>query len=114
MRISDWSSDVCSSDLRVGVAHRPRDRADVALIGDGLDVRGDLGVGGGDDLRAVVLAAQVDLVAVVIRRVVAGGEIGRESWRERGCQYVLISVVAVVLNKQRIFNETYMFIKSVD
>ncbi len=34
------------------------------------DVRGDLGVGGGDDLAAV---AEVDLVAVVLRRVVTGG-----------------------------------------
>ena len=37
-------------------------------------MRGDLGVGRGDDLRAVVVAAEVDLVAVVVRRVVRGGD----------------------------------------
>src|SRR3546814_15299790 len=26
MRISDWSSDVCSSDLKVGIGHRARHR----------------------------------------------------------------------------------------
>src|SRR3546814_1504750 len=30
MRISDWSSDVCSSDLRAGVVHRLRSRRDRA------------------------------------------------------------------------------------
>src|SRR3546814_15939390 len=30
-----------------------------------------------------------------------GGEIGRASWRERGCQYVSISVGVVALNKTR-------------
>ena len=38
---------------------------------DGGDPRGDLGVGGRHDLAAV---AEVDLVAVVLRRVVAGGD----------------------------------------
>src|SRR3546814_10681858 len=31
MRISDWSSDVCSSDLRPGFEVLGRDRADVGL-----------------------------------------------------------------------------------
>src|SRR3546814_18916 len=29
MRISDWSSDVCSSDLHAGLAARPRRRRDI-------------------------------------------------------------------------------------
>ena len=41
--------------------------------GDAEDVRGDLGVGGCDDLRPVVVAAEVHLVAVVVRRVVRRG-----------------------------------------
>ncbi len=55
------------------VAQRTRQGADVAGIRDPLDVRGDLGVGRRDDLRAVVVAAEVDLVAVVVRGVVARG-----------------------------------------
>src|SRR3546814_16259983 len=51
MRISDWSSDVCSSDLvddRVGARERPLQRADALVVGqvgaDPLDLvaaRGD-------------------------------------------------------------------------
>src|SRR3546814_2205610 len=69
MRISDWSSDVCSSDL-----------------------------GGGADLAqrnvAEQLAETVDVLVQQrlyrLRGVVAGGEteIGRASCRERVCQYV--------------------------
>src|SRR3546814_18134221 len=63
MRISDWSSDVCSSDLRkalAGVARTRRldgsvERQQVGLLGDGvdeLDHRADLldGVGTRGDL----------------------------------------------------------------
>src|SRR3546814_4172210 len=42
MRISDWSSDVCSSDLR------PEHRVDVAVIGD---VIAEIGHGRGIDGR---------------------------------------------------------------
>src|SRR3546814_14447350 len=52
MRISDWSSDVCSSDLRggAGVLHQP---VRLAVPGDE-----HLAVGGGDDGDA---AAHLDL-----------------------------------------------------
>ena len=54
------------ADEAAGVAARElRERA------DGGDPGGDLAVGGRDDLAAV---AEVDLVAVVLRRVVAGGD----------------------------------------
>src|SRR3546814_6377530 len=68
MRISDWSSDVCSSDLPdqrggMGEVHAPLD------AGDGCGrPRGDRAVGIGD-------------LGVAI-------EIGRASCRERVCQYV--------------------------
>src|SRR3546814_4141990 len=84
MRISDWSSDVCSSDLllearAVGVAGE-----DVGVIAR---QRGD-----GERLAATARAEIDDGVA---RRgvqsgggILARGEIGRASCRERVCQYV--------------------------
>src|SRR3546814_11192277 len=70
MRISDWSSDVCSSDLgwnRAGRAARAH---------------------GG---RRAAAGA---------RRQAGGGQIGRATCRERVCTYVKISVVAVSLKKK--------------
>src|SRR3546814_17114732 len=113
MRISDWSSDVCSSDLialKSGEAWfqvaKDRARPFVVEIGDvrvravgtafsvrreahGVDVQGTEGVVGvwrvGDEAN--------------IRRVSAGKsacvEIGRGSCGGRGCQYVECSVGAV-------------------
>src|SRR3546814_19107019 len=103
MRISDWSSDVCSSDLLAalvlevdvdvgGFVARLRQEArqqQAAL--DGID-RGDpereadRGVGG----RAATLAEDLPLVGEA-DDVLDGeeeGQIGRASCRERGCQYV--------------------------
>src|SRR3546814_16958485 len=107
MRISDWSSDVCSSDL------------------------GDRGARGGDRLRAGVVIGPPEILAgdqfldLVARqrfifeqrareRVELGemlgqhrlglGEppqIGRAPCRERVCQYVSISVVDVSLKKKQ-------------
>src|SRR3546814_17353945 len=71
MRISDWSSDVCSSDL-LGV--------------DRIAAPHDDEVGLHHLLR----------IGAAPR---AAGEIGRASCRERVCQYVSISVVAVSLKK---------------
>src|SRR3546814_5612899 len=94
MRISDWSSDVCSSDLldlapqqfayrqgarRVGPRlrriHRPME---LHLAGD-IDF-GDRGVG--DEQPAGRRLSQR------ARAFVGIAEIGRASWRERVCQYV--------------------------
>src|SRR3546814_4896892 len=85
MRISDWSSDVCSSDLPV----------DVAIIGGGL-----AGL-----TQAIALASHGISVTVIDRedpvRALAAGfdgrvsaialasqQIGRASCRDRVCQYV--------------------------
>src|SRR3546814_8789110 len=86
MRISDWSSDVCSSDLerRLHPDDRgaPRPRLPSAL---------DAAEGGGRDLsrflRRVVRRARRG----VLRRERAArgtGQIGRATCRERVCQYV--------------------------
>src|SRR3546814_5630136 len=69
MRISDWSSDVCSSDLspvtRRQLERQPSDRLE--------GIAGGSGVGGGG----------YDTVALKCHR-----QIGRASCRERVCQYV--------------------------
>src|SRR3546814_8772916 len=81
MRISDWSSDVCSSDLDMRVAKGRQDQA-AAHIDD---------AGGRSPQRADLgLAADRDDPAVLNRDRFGPGlpEIGRASCRERVCQYV--------------------------
>src|SRR3546814_13244838 len=99
MRISDWSSDVCSSDLR---GDEPR--------------RGGGGAGG---CGAEAPPAEAPLHPPAhggeprlrprgdqpLRGFWAGGvsspsKIGRASCRERGCQYVKCGVVAGSLKKK--------------
>src|SRR3546814_15412824 len=118
MRISDWSSDVCSSDL---LAHRRRHRAAQAdepcrqADGDGVHLR-EATVDAVDDVEPVVLA-ELHLgqqrAALRHQRPARLGEdrhggaqlqllqIGRASCRERVCQYVYISVVAGSLKKKK-------------
>src|SRR3546814_18133316 len=83
MRISDWSSDVCSSDL-----------APVGALGRAF---------AGKHADRVFAAAPVRIHAAGVRIV---AEIGRASCRERVCQYVSISVVAVSLKKKTISPST--------
>src|SRR3546814_3811194 len=103
MRISDWSSDVCSSDLK--------DQR-IIVIGRNL-----IESGGGSDRRAFfVVYRPLDLAlldrceghlrAEIVQHVARAEEfvlqIGRASCRERVCQYGWISVVAVALKKKKI------------
>src|SRR3546814_1784202 len=88
MRISDWSSDVCSSDLAEVERHVDLAVAvGVEALGDAVGVGIDeLGHAGGawPGQRHVGGA-----VAVEVERVGdAVGEIGRASCRERVCRYV--------------------------
>src|SRR3546814_3401348 len=71
MRISDWSSDVCSSDLGECEGVSLAERA-MLLPDDGIDLRDHL--------------AQIEVN--LIRQALALSEIGRASCRERVCQYV--------------------------
>src|SRR3546814_2014636 len=98
MRISDWSSDVCSSDLLVGVAkcrtlpatkgmvsdwnrdrHVDADHADIYTC---LEFTGGVAVTGenGDAVSILMLAGKRQRLLKI--------EIGRASWRERVCKSV--------------------------
>src|SRR3546814_14580021 len=108
MRISDWSSDVCSSDLpprtywqKIQAVCR---KHDVLVIADEVITGfGRLGQRFGSDVLGIepdimVLSKQITssyqpLGAVLLNAKVAdavAAQIGRASCRERGCQYVLI------------------------
>src|SRR3546814_14593360 len=139
MRISDWSSDVCSSDLKqglydpihehdacgVGFIANIKGRKSNEIIGRGLEIllnidhRGAVGadplVGDGagiliqipDELlrdwaegAGVVLPQPGDYAVAMCFMPRDENEIGRASCRERVCQYVSISVVAVSLKKK--------------
>src|SRR3546814_17738068 len=114
MRISDWSSDVCSSDLIAYVL--PEDDFDRALCAHHRDFGGGPGI--------VQVAAQMlgrhHVIGAAIglagddgylrhRRLAIGeqqlcamlydAEIGRATCRERVCQYVYVWVVGLSLKK---------------
>src|SRR3546814_19009137 len=101
MRISDWSSDVCSSDLP-GREEIPVRRRGVECL-KGRETRGraipqrQIGAAAGphEDFRAAVLVdedqARARLFGLREQKILddrLAPEIGRASWRERGCQYV--------------------------
>src|SRR3546814_17809707 len=117
MRISDWSSDVCSSDLRSFLAHEPPSHRNRSRIRgpSGEQPRTRHGArpvplcripsGAGDDPK-VRRPAPADWITEVTLRVpiltkfgnsagVHPVKIGSESCRARGFQYGEISVVAV-------------------
>src|SRR3546814_18534783 len=123
MRISDWSSDVCSSDL-IGAGQRARQRAtfgrlarELALLGIQRRVVVPPGM---DDALAIdqqqMLAPCAQIERQTHRRDASGAgpetydarvldplalqlprieQIGRASCRDRGCQYEKISVGAI-------------------
>src|SRR3546814_18357365 len=93
MRISDWSSDVCSSDLfaRLVDARERLQRYAAAVILQG--AAQILPVAAHGERRGADRAAEIEGEDL---------EIGRASCRERVCQYVSISVVAGSLKKKNI------------
>src|SRR3546814_11037842 len=100
MRISDWSSDVCSSDLGDGTGTQKPDPG-LLLAGECRAFRPVARL-----LRPFHLAHSPLFrsggasFAGARLRAWAGQEIGRASCRERVCQYVSISGVAVSLKKK--------------
>src|SRR3546814_18314195 len=108
MRISDWSSDVCSSDLL------PRARME--------DLKGDEPTANAAALRSVLNGAPGAFRDIVLMNAAAAlgladrakdlregvamaaaaiDAIGRAAGRERGCQDVKTSVRTVPLKKQK-------------
>src|SRR3546814_16188819 len=102
MRISDWSSDVCSSDLSSDVVFVP--------TGLGTEIRALewLCRGGGGNCSGSSGQRERDGEKIAVHEtclswvsfLVPGEKIGRASCRERVCQYVSISVVAGSLKKK--------------
>src|SRR3546814_18037241 len=99
MRISDWSSDVCSSDLRpfmiagqpggpAGNAFLPVHESDGARRGGGELLLDQREMRAGEDDRIDAVALRLGEEASQYIRKGARIEIGRASWRERVCQYV--------------------------
>src|SRR3546814_11975342 len=95
MRISDWSSDVCSSDLQPA---QPANAAD--FRDDRLAILDRVADEGKSMDRDAAAFQRFDRQQAVVDRAEAG-EIGRASCRERVCQYVEIAVVAVSLKKKK-------------
>src|SRR3546814_15189045 len=107
MRISDWSSDVCSSDLSAGLAVWRRCRR-----------HGGEPVAADRALRRQRKAGRTDRASDAKQPSACGAErgfarddpvswtrqpcqIGRASCRESGCQYVEMWVVAVDIKKKK-------------
>src|SRR3546814_13227192 len=110
MRISDWSSDVCSSDLLADalsgwpVRHPlgdPRNPPVTSLL---TPLLGHWGMVLGAAPLGERAAQGFDVASRRLRLFSAGRfetpQIGRASCRARVCPYVEISVVAVALKKQ--------------
>src|SRR3546814_2585331 len=99
MRISDWSSDVCSSDLTAQtllaqlaavIVHR-RSRADNVLLEEGelQSVHVDEQRFVGDVVFAMRgIFAHVERIVETVIPQLGNAEIGRASCRERVCRYV--------------------------
>src|SRR3546814_12742034 len=96
MRISDWSSDVCSSDLS------PYGLTLAALLACGTGA------------AILILSRRAGRDRQVPGRIAAipHYQIGRASCRERVCQYVSIPVVAVSLKKNQ--NTSYPTLVPID
>src|SRR3546814_16609262 len=106
MRISDWSSDVCSSDLeaRIAVAFAglsgTAGAGDMRLDGQSLsgEMRGAMDVAGATH----ILVVEADGGMAIVAADAPGVGIGRAACRERVGPYVWFSVVAgfIKTNKQ--------------
>src|SRR3546814_17172072 len=113
MSISDWSSDVCSSDLYInahGTSTPLGDELELGavrrLFGDAI---GDVSLSStksaiGHLLGAAGAVESIFCILALRDQIV---QIGRAAWRERVCHYVSIWVVAVSLKKKKYHSEIY-------
>src|SRR3546814_21056306 len=92
MRISDWSSDVCSSDLATDGAasgtglldfgmHRAGPDGALGRIGCGRLAFYSIAIGIGLELREAACAAKIMMLAAVRRNVRRGGRVDRHAAR---------------------------------
>src|SRR3546814_17444895 len=103
MRISDWSSDVCSSDLFIAIATAGNLSVTQSTLSKMEEGISNPETGEHETLWTVPSVFRaVQLVGRILRetRDEVTSEIGRASGRERGCQFVYISVVAGPLKKK--------------
>src|SRR3546814_21135051 len=91
MRISDWRSDVCSSDLATANAGGLGILASATMTFEELEAA---------VAKTKSLTGKPFGVTIRADATDAGEQLGRASSRERGCQYVWISVVAVSIQKK--------------
>src|SRR3546814_14409449 len=98
MRISDWSPDGCSSDLRIGISDtEPRQEAEIAHEAQMIFVDPVAGVADEADTPAFQIFKTAEIIAdfagqgIGVKRVYGeiapGRKIGRASCGERVCQY---------------------------
>src|SRR3546814_16747925 len=99
MRISDWSSDVCSSDLPCAVGAR-----DALLLHRVEQPEAAVRRRARASRRRPCARPPTHRRQDPGRKRDADRQIGRASCRERVCQYVEISLVAVYLKKKNIMN----------
>src|SRR3546814_9985964 len=99
LRISDWSSDVCSSDLLLRGRLGPH--AEVDILEQFVEALGAHGFTVNESATLFHSLGMLTLGAASGAIGLNASEIGRASCRERVCQYVSISVVAVSLKTKR-------------
>src|SRR3546814_19407747 len=126
MRISDWSSDVCSSDLTENAQPaimanaiatlRVLEKEGGLMLADKADYVAGHSLGeysalcGAQALdlattsRLLKLRGRAMQAAVPVGEGAMAAQLGRASCRESVCQYVSISVVAVSLKKKKTKN----------
>src|SRR3546814_14523874 len=101
MRIGDWSSDVCSSDLtRCHRLMRPIHLVHLDKTRSALVLTRDLARGAMNNVTVAPITSTVKGLSTEVAIGSQQGEIGRASCRESVWQYVSISVVAVSLKKK--------------
>src|SRR3546814_16058874 len=111
MRISDWSSDVCSSDLQ-GLRRIGFGQARGQLFaGDLAASLAQLAQPGVERGQALALQRVQGFPEDQLPQVVVGVVIGRASCRERVCPYLYISVVALSYKKKSIKSNVSIIIQ---
>src|SRR3546814_14213850 len=102
MRISDWSSDVCSSDLGADTAAEAFEQIYAMLKPGGVLGVVDHRLPETMDSALEEKSGYMKRSSIVAFAEAAGFKLenGRASGRERVCQYVKIAVVVVSLNKK--------------